>query len=87
MAIDTLLKRRAVIDFGMPSGTRIPSGMSTAFERGTTLGLYYIEPGQIDFGTPTDGWNFGSGSSAWNFENQVSVLEFGTDTTVWSFGD
>lgn len=78
MAIDTLLKRRAVIDFGMPSGTRIPSGMSTAFERGTTLGLYYIEPGQIDFGTPTDGWNF---------ENQVSVLEFGTDTTVWSFGD
>jgi len=46
MAIDTLLKRRAAIDFGLPSGTRIPSGTSTAFERGTTLGLYYIEPSQ-----------------------------------------
>ena len=44
MAIDTPLKRRAAIDFGFSSGTRIPSGTSTAFERGTTLGLYYIEP-------------------------------------------
>jgi hypothetical protein len=78
MAIDTLLKRRAAIDFGMPSGTRIPSGTSTAFERGTTLGLYYISSGPVTFGTPQDGWNFDPSATVWNFE---------PDNVVWNFGD
>jgi len=78
MAIDTLLKRRAAIDFGLPSGTRIPSGSSSAFERGTTLGLYYIASGPVTFGTPQDGWNFGPDNVVWNSDPSA---------TVWNFGD
>jgi hypothetical protein len=44
MAVNSPLKRRAVLGFGFPTGTRVPSGTSTAFERGASLGLYYIEP-------------------------------------------
>ena len=44
MAIDTADKRRASIGFGMPqsAGTLIPSGATSAFRRGSGLGLYHI---------------------------------------------
>lgn len=44
MAIDTADKRRASIGFGMPqsAGTLIPSGATSAFRRGSGMGLYHI---------------------------------------------
>lgn len=47
MAIDTAEKRRASIGFGMPgsAGTLIPTGASSAFRRGSALGLFVIEGG------------------------------------------
>lgn len=44
MAIDTAAKRSASATYGTPwmAGTRIPSGASTAADRGATLGAWYF---------------------------------------------
>lgn len=43
MAVDTLIKRSAALRFGRGPTTRPPQGASTAFTRGSGLGLYYFE--------------------------------------------
>ncbi len=50
MAIDTAEKRRSSIGFGMPgnAGTLIPAGASSAFRRGSGLGLYFISSGSVE---------------------------------------
>jgi hypothetical protein len=43
MAIDTDAKRATSLHYGRvgTAGTTVPSGSSTAFKRGSTLGLYH----------------------------------------------
>lgn len=66
MAVDTAEKRRASVSFGLSqlASTLIPTGSSSAFRRGSSLGGYYQTPSSSS-DVPSNGWIAESRSRVW----------------------